>query len=120
MNNGLLINDAAIAKIYLDQWRRLRDAKSDFPKDLSVVPSDGPDVFTRGGTVIVAPDGEIVAGPLFDEEGTVIADCDLGRTVRAKYGFDAVGHYSREDVLLGALANGNTVAESSAALSLED
>jgi len=47
--------------------------RSDFPKDLSVVPSDGPDVFTRGGTVIVAPDGEIVAGPLFDEEGTVIA-----------------------------------------------
>ena len=34
VNNGLLINDAAVAKIYLDQWKRLRAAASDFPKDL--------------------------------------------------------------------------------------
>ena len=31
VNNGLLINDAGIAKIYLDQWARLRKAKSAFP-----------------------------------------------------------------------------------------
>jgi hypothetical protein len=34
VNNGLLINDADIAKIYLDQWKRLRAAKSAFPKEL--------------------------------------------------------------------------------------
>jgi len=34
VNNGLLIQDAEIAQIYLDQWRRLRAAKSEFPDDL--------------------------------------------------------------------------------------
>jgi nitrilase len=90
--------------------------RADYPESLSVLPPDGPDVFTRGGTVIVSPDGEIVAGPLWDEEGTVVADCDLRRTVRAKYGFDAVGHYSREDVLVAAIESaGNDDAETSQA-----
>jgi nitrilase len=77
--------------------------RNDYPEGLSVVPTDGPDVFTRGGTMIVAPDGEVVAGPLYEEEGMLIVDCDLKRTVRAKYGFDAVGHYSCEHVLLPAI-----------------
>jgi phosphatidylserine/phosphatidylglycerophosphate/cardiolipin synthase-like enzyme len=34
VNNGLLINDPKIAQVYLDQWRRLRDAGSKFPKPL--------------------------------------------------------------------------------------
>lgn len=33
-NNGLLINDAATADIYLQQWHRLRDAASGFPPAL--------------------------------------------------------------------------------------
>jgi hypothetical protein len=32
VNNGLLINDPAVAKVYLDQWHALKDAKSLFPK----------------------------------------------------------------------------------------
>src|SRR5262249_35016746 len=88
--------------------------RADFPEDLSIVPSDGDDVFTRGGSVIVAPGGGIVAGPLGDEEGMLIADCDLRRTVRAKYGFDSVGHYSREDVLVAAIGSaGSDGAETS-------
>jgi nitrilase len=77
--------------------------RSDYPDGLSVLPADGPDLFSRGGTMVAAPDGEVVAGPLYDEEGVLIVDCDLRRTIRAKYGFDAVGHYSREDALLDAL-----------------
>lgn len=34
VNNGLLIDDPQIAQVYLDQWHRLRDAASDFPKSL--------------------------------------------------------------------------------------
>lgn len=83
--------------------------RADFPEDLSVVPPDGPDVFTRGGTMIIAPDGEVAAGPLWDEEGTVFADCDLRQTVRAKYGFDSVGHYSREDALVAAIDSAHTL-----------
>jgi len=58
-------------------------------------------VYCRGGAVIVEPDdGEVIAGPLYDEEGIVVADCDLRVGLHAKRWFDAVGHYGREDVLL--------------------
>lgn len=32
VNNGLLIEDPGVAQVYLDQWRRLKEAASDFPK----------------------------------------------------------------------------------------
>jgi nitrilase len=72
-----------------------------FPDDLPVPLPDGKAVFGRGGAVIVDPQwGKIIAGPLYDEEGMLFADCDLARGLHAKRWFDAVGHYSREDVLL--------------------
>jgi nitrilase len=75
-----------------------------FPEDFPVaIPeSDGGEerVFGRGGAAIVEPSwGEVIAGPLYDEEGIVVADCDLRVGLRAKRWFDAVGHYSREEVL---------------------
>src|SRR6478735_6064843 len=80
--------------------------RSQFPADLEVeLPADRPDEFSRGGTVIVeAGSGQIVAGPLYGGEGMLIHDCDLRVGLRAKQGFDAVGHYGREDVLLDVLA----------------
>ena len=42
--------------------------------------------------------GEVVAGPLYDLEGIVFADCDR-RAFHAKRWFDVVGHYGRADVL---------------------
>ena len=63
-----------------------------------------PTVFGRGGAAICEPDdGEVIAGPLYGEEGIVVADCDLRVGLHAKRWFDAAGHYSREDVLLGSL-----------------
>ena len=47
----------------------------------------------------------MIAGPLYDEEGIVIADCDLRRGLHAKRWFDTVGHYSREDVLAPEMAD---------------
>jgi nitrilase len=68
----------------------------DFPAPL---PEDVP-VFGNGGAAIVEPvDGDVIAGPLYGEEGIVFADCDLAEGLSAKRYFDAVGHYSREDVL---------------------
>src|SRR4051795_6605941 len=73
---------------------------SAFPDDFPVELSAGKDVLGRGGAVIVDPTwGEPIAGPLYDREGMVVADCDLRQTLRAKRWFDSVGHYSREDVL---------------------
>jgi nitrilase len=71
-----------------------------FPDDFPVPLPQGKDVFGAGGAAIVEPaDGEVIAGPLYGEEGIVVADCDLGVGLHAKRWFDAVGHYSREDVL---------------------
>jgi predicted amidohydrolase len=70
-----------------------------FPADFPM-PLPDQEVFGRGGAAIVEPTaGEIVAGPLYGEEGMVVADCDLRRSLHAKRWFDAVGHYSRSDVL---------------------
>ena len=56
------------------------------------------EVMCRGGSVIVSPLGEIIAGPLYDQEGILYADLDMGEIVRAKLDFDVVGHYSRPDI----------------------
>ena len=53
---------------------------------------------SAGGSVIVSPLGEVVAGPLWNEEGILYADIDLAEVTRAKFDFDSVGHYSRPDV----------------------
>ena len=72
---------------------------SAFPADFPV-PVDRETVYGRGGALIADPvGGEVVAGPLYDAEGTVTWDCDLRRGLHAKRWFDAVGHYSRDDVL---------------------
>ncbi len=71
-------------------------------RDLSpelATPYDDPDaVVCRGASVIVDPFGEVLAGPLIDEEGLLVADIDLDDIVRGRYDFDAVGHYSRPDI----------------------
>jgi nitrilase len=71
-----------------------------FPADFPVPLPEGKAVFGRGGAAIIEPtSGDVIAGPRYDGEGIVVADCDLGACLHAKRWFDAVGHYSREDVL---------------------
>ena len=71
-----------------------------FPDDFPV-PIDRERIYGRGGAAIVEPSGgRVIEGPLYDREGIVVADCDLREGLHAKRFFDAVGHYSREDVLL--------------------
>jgi nitrilase len=52
----------------------------------------------RGGSLIVSPLGEVVAGPLVGAEGLVIAAVDLDDVARARFDLDVVGHYARPDV----------------------
>jgi nitrilase len=71
-----------------------------FPADFPVALPLDKEVFGRGGAAVVEPtSGELIAGPLYGEEGIVIADCDLRQGLHAKRFFDSVGHYGREDVL---------------------
>jgi nitrilase len=74
--------------------------KSMYPSDLAGVEqlSGQPEVMCRGGSVIISPFGEVLAGPLYDGEGILYADLDLSEVARAKLDFDAVGHYARADV----------------------
>jgi len=73
--------------------------KSDFPEHLQPeLAEDRPEVLSRGGSVIVSPLGEILAGPLYGEEGILTAEVDLDELVRSRMDFDVTGHYSRDDV----------------------
>jgi len=79
---------------------------SAFPDDFPVA-LDRERIYGRGGAAIVEPtEGEVIAGPLYDGEGILVADCDLRAGLHAKRWFDAVGHYGREDVLLPAAIPG--------------
>jgi nitrilase len=72
---------------------------SAFPADFPIE-IDRDSVYGRGGAVIVEPTwGKVLAGPVYDEEAILVADCDLRAGLHAKRWFDAVGHYSRTDVL---------------------
>ena len=59
-------------------------------------PEDRP--LIRGGSVIVGPLGDVLAGPLFGEPGLVTARIDTASLAGARYDFDPVGHYNRADV----------------------
>ncbi|WGS52056.1 carbon-nitrogen hydrolase family protein [Paraburkholderia sp. D15] len=52
----------------------------------------------NGGSVIVGPLGDVLAGPLRGESGLLVAEIDTGELIRARYDFDVVGHYARPDV----------------------
>jgi nitrilase len=70
-----------------------------FPDDFPLALPADVAVFGRGGACVVSPSGTVIAGPLYDAAGLVVADLDLRETLHAKRYFDAVGHYSRSDVL---------------------
>ena len=71
-----------------------------YPADLEGIEdlAELPEEICPGGSVIVSPLGEVLAGPLYDREGILYADLDLAEVVRSRYDFDAVGHYSRPDI----------------------
>ena len=74
--------------------------KEMYPADLPGLAelADQPDIMCRGGSAIVGPLGDVLAGPLYDEEGILYANLDRAEIVRSKFDFDVVGHYARPDV----------------------
>jgi nitrilase len=59
-------------------------------------PSDRP--LIAGGSVIVGPMGDILAGPLLGEAGLLSAQINTDDLVLARYDYDVVGHYARPDI----------------------
>lgn len=73
--------------------------KQDYPAQMQHdLADDRPEVLSRGGSVIVSPLGDILAGPLYDREGLLIAEADMEEVVRSRMDFDVAGHYSRDDI----------------------
>jgi len=73
--------------------------KNDYPEHLqSELAADRPEVLSRGGSVIVSPLGEVLAGPLYDAEGILTAEIDLDEVVKSRMDFNVTGHYSRNDI----------------------
>jgi nitrilase len=57
------------------------------------------DTGKTGGSAIIAPTGDIIAGPMDGgQEGILYADVDLEATVRGRLVHDVGGHYNRADV----------------------
>ena len=74
---------------------------SDFPPDLpgkTELYPDDQEWVNPGGSVIVAPGGDIVAGPMYREEGLLICELDAMLSAQGKRSLDVAGHYSRPDL----------------------
>jgi nitrilase len=73
--------------------------RGDYPQAYESELGDDPNkVASRGGSCIVSPLGEILAGPDFEGEAVLTAEVDLADIARGKFDFDVVGHYARPDV----------------------
>jgi nitrilase len=73
--------------------------RGDCPEDYATVQGNEPQtVIMRGGSAIIGPLGQILAGPLYNESGILTAEIDPGEIARSKFDFDVVGHYARPDI----------------------
>ena len=72
--------------------------KTDYPKDLQSELVGKEEILCKGGTVVISPLGEILAGPVYDQERILYAELDMDQIIRAKMDFDVIGHYHRPDV----------------------
>lgn len=57
-----------------------------------------PGKFCPGGSCIVDPFGQYVAGPVWDHEEVLYANLDLDAVPKSRMDYDPTGHYSRPDV----------------------
>ena len=52
----------------------------------------------RGGSVIIDPQGNVLAGPFYHEEGLLTAEIEADEILRARYDLDVSSHYVRPDI----------------------
>ncbi|MBI1210626.1 MAG: nitrilase [Alphaproteobacteria bacterium] len=77
--------------------------RSDFPRDYPIDDASLPDtsndaVLIDGGSIIVSPLGDVLAGPNYDGETILTAEIDRRLIAQGKYDLDVTGHYARPDV----------------------
>lgn len=73
--------------------------RADYPADYDCSITDSPEaILMRGGSAIVDPLGNVIAGPVFGEHALLCADIDADEIIRARLDFDVAGNYARPDV----------------------
>ncbi len=73
--------------------------RADFPPDYDPIQGNDPALtLIRGGSCIVNPLGEVLAGPCYEQPAILTADLDLDAIARGKFDLDVVGHYARPDI----------------------
>jgi nitrilase len=78
-----------------NQFARRRDYPADYPLPHVTQPDA---VLSRGGSCIVDPFGNFLAGPNFEGQAILVAELDRAQVARGKYDLDVVGHYARPDI----------------------
>ena len=73
------------------------DIPDDFPEKSTLYP-DADEWVNPGDSIVIAPGGEIAAGPMNKEAGILYSELDLEKVAIAKRTFDVAGHYSRPDI----------------------
>ena len=71
---------------------------ADYPERAAENHGNASRVLSRGGSCVINPLGEILAGPNYEGECILEAELDMADIARGKFDFDAVGHYARPDV----------------------
>ena len=73
--------------------------RSDCPAWYHPIQGDDPGtVLIGGGSVIVSPLGQILAGPARNGEQVLTAELEMDDIARGKFDLDVVGHYARPDI----------------------
>lgn len=93
--------------ISVNQFCKVSDFPSDYPpfspghhdRNPEGQPWTKDDTLNHGGSCIVGPLGTFIAEPVWDKEEIVYATLNLSDLVEARMDFDAVGSYSRPDIL---------------------
>ena len=96
--NSTMVHIAREGRCYVigcNQYLTKSHYPDQFQRELA---DDRPEVLSRGGSVIVSPTGEVLAGPLYNKEGLLTAVVTEEQLVESRMDFDVTGHYSRDDI----------------------
>ncbi|MBT3205601.1 MAG: carbon-nitrogen hydrolase family protein [Gammaproteobacteria bacterium] len=73
------------------------DIPDDFPDKDSLYP-DKDEWINPGDSVVIAPGGELIAGPMRQKDGILYCNIDPAKVGIARRALDVTGHYSRPDI----------------------
>lgn len=82
----------------LERGELLHHVEGNARRLLEEIPGGSDDFVLHGGSAIIAPSGNILAGPLIDEAGILTAELDPVESIEGRLVLDVVGHYSRPDI----------------------